>query len=207
MAEVVYQDDWLMVLDKPAGLLTIPTPKKETRTLVNILNDRLKTQGVSYRLHPCHRLDRQTSGLIIFAKGKSPQKEMMEAFRRREVKKTYLAFVQGSPKLEASAIKQRIGGQSAVTEYKVKERRSNFTVVEVHPLTGRTNQIRIHFKSIGNPVVGEDKYAFRKDFTLKANRLCLHAAELEFKHPVTKEKLRLVSPMPAYLKEFLIKHA
>lgn len=207
MVEVVYEDDWLMVLDKPAGLLTIPTPKQETRTLVNILNDRLKTQGASYRLHPCHRLDRETSGLIIFAKGKSPQKEMMETFRRREVKKTYLAFVQGSPKLEASEIKDRIGGQSAVTEYKVKEKRSNFTVVEVRPLTGRTNQIRIHFKSIGHSVVGEDKYAFRKDFALKSNRLCLHAAEIEFKHPVTKERLRLVSPMPVYLKEFLIKHA
>ncbi len=207
MPEVVYEDDWLIVLNKPAGLLTIPTPKKESRTLVSILNDGIKAQGAPYRLHLCHRLDRETSGLIIFAKGKSPQKKMMELFRQRRVKKTYIAFVQGMPKPKASRIISRIEGLSAITEYRVIERKSSFSVAEARPLTGRTNQIRIHFKSIGHPIVGEDKYAFRRDFPLKAKRLCLHAAGLEFEHPVTREKIRLVSHLPSYMKEFLAKHA
>ncbi|MFA4842395.1 MAG: RluA family pseudouridine synthase [Candidatus Omnitrophota bacterium] len=192
---VVYEDAWFLIVDKPSGLLTIPTPKKETRTLTSILN-----------LHPCHRLDRETSGLIIYAKTKTAQKKMMEEFKKKKVKKNYIAFVRGSPKQESGSINYPIEGQVAITRYKVIEKRNNFAIVKVEPLTGRTNQIRIHFKQIGHPVLGETKYAFRRDFKVKAKRLCLHAAGLQFIHPVTGKNVALNINLARDLEEFLKTH-
>jgi len=203
---VVYEDDWLLVVNKPQGLLTIPTPKNETCTLTSVLNEDLEKKGKLYRLHPCHRLDRETSGLIIYAKGKSIQKKIMDLFKYRKIKKKYLAFVQGILTANQGEIKNTIAGQSAITKYKVIQRRKNFTIVEVVPLTGRTNQIRIHFKQMGNPIVGETKYAFRRDFRIKAKRLCLQASSLEFVHPITKEVIFLNTEIPTDLEEFLKKH-
>lgn len=204
---VVYEDDWLLVVDKPARLLTIPTPKKERRTLTGILNEDLKKTGLVYRLHPCHRLDRETSGLIIYAKGKSTQKKMMELFKHKKVRKTYIAFVQGVLSEGQGMIKNPVGGLLALTKHKVIQKRKDFTIVEVMPLTGRTNQIRIHFKQIGHPIVGEARYAFRKDFALKAKRLCLHAKSLEFTHPMTGKHINLSIDLPEDLKQFLLRHA
>jgi 23S rRNA pseudouridine1911/1915/1917 synthase len=115
--------------------------------------------------------------------------------------------VQGTLFKNQGEIKENIEGLSAVTKYKVIQRRQDFTLVEVMPLTGRTNQIRIHFKEIGHPVVGETKYAFRRDFKLRAKRLCLHAKILEFIHPVAKKHINLSIDLPEDLKEFLQKHA
>ncbi len=203
---IVYEDDWLLVADKPAGILVIPTPKKESRTLTSILNEDLKRRGLSYRLHPCHRLDKETSGLIIYAKGKSIQKKMMDEFRYKKVKKTYLAFVQGALPQARGEIKIPIEGLSALTKYKIIQKRKDFTIVEVKPLTGRTNQIRIHFKRIGHPLVGETKFAFRRDSALKAKRACLHAQSLEFTHPVTKQAVRIDTGLSRDLEEFLERH-
>jgi 23S rRNA pseudouridine1911/1915/1917 synthase len=203
---IVYEDDWLLVADKPSGLLVIPTPKNERRTLTSILNEDLERKGLAYRLHPCHRLDRDTSGLIIYAKGKSVQKKMMDMFKDKKIKKTYLAFVQGTLPKNQGEIKLPIEGSEAVTKYKVMQRRKNFTVAEVSPLSGRTNQIRIHFKSIGHPIVGETKFAFRRDFALKAKRLCLHAQSLEFTHPLTKKCIQLFTGPAKDLKDFLDSH-
>ncbi len=203
---VVYEDEWLLVADKPSGLLTIPTPKNEIRTLTSILNEDLKNKNIAYRLHPCHRLDKDTSGLIIFAKGKSTQKKMMELFHKKEVKKTYLAFLKGNLSQEKGIIQNSIEGLSAITKYKVIAKRKDFVVVEVTPLTGRTNQIRIHFRQIGHPVLGETKYAFRRDFQIKAKRLCLHAKSLEFMHPINKRHIRLEPRLPLDLENFLKAH-
>jgi 23S rRNA pseudouridine1911/1915/1917 synthase len=203
---VVYEDDWLLALNKPSGLLTIPTPKKEARTLTSILNADLKEKGLAYRLYPCHRLDRETSGLIIYAKGKSAQKKMALLFRKREIKKTYLAFAQGAISGNQGEIRAPVEGLNAITRYQIVQRKKDFTVLEVTPYTGRTNQIRIHLKGIGHPIVGETKYAFRRDFKLKARRLCLHAEKLEFIHPVTKKAIALAAGLPDDLKDFLNKH-
>ena len=203
---VVYEDDWLLVVDKPSGLLSIPTPKNERRTLTSILNDDLRGRGLSYRLHPCHRLDRETSGLIIYAKGKSAQRKMMELFKQREVKKKYIAFVQGRPEPTEGQIKSPIAAQAALTKYKTIEKRKDFTIVEAMPLTGRTNQLRIHFKDIGHPILGETKYAFRRDFRIRAKRLCLHAKNLEFIHPFLKQKISINSELTRDLEQFLSNH-
>ena len=188
---IVYEDDALIVFDKPSGLLVVPTPKKESRTLTSITG-----------FYPCHRLDRETSGLIIYAKTRSLQEKMMDEFRKRQVHKIYIAFVQGQVHKIQGQINNRIEGQDAVTKYEVLEQRSNFAIVEVTPVTGRTNQVRIHFKAIGNPLVGEDKFAFRRDFALKFKRLCLHAKSLEFKHPVSGKEVRLEIDLAQDLEKF-----
>lgn len=200
---IIYEDNWLLAVNKPCGLLVIPTPKNERRTLTSILNQELEKSGELYRLHPCHRLDRETSGVIIYAKGKSTQKKMMQEFRLRRVFKRYIAFVHGRLPQAQGKLTSPIDNLSAVTKYRVITQKKDFTVVEVLPFTGRTNQIRIHFKQIAHPLVGDTRFAFRRDFKLKAKRLCLHAKYLEFAHPVTKEKIHLDTELPQYMGDFL----
>lgn len=192
---VIYEDAYLLVVEKPSGLLTVPTSKNEKRTLTSILG-----------LYPCHRLDRDTSGLIIYAKNKAVQGKMAEEFKKRQVKKTYIAFISGIFGKKEGVIKNRIEGKFAQTHYKVIENKSGFAIVEVKPVTGRTNQIRIHFKSTGHPILGEDRFAFRRDFQIKAKRLMLHAGVLEFKHPITCKMLRLESSLPQAFVDFLGKN-
>jgi len=200
---VVYQDQWLLVVDKPSGLLVIPAPGKGRRTLTSILNDDLLKKDLPYRLHPCHRLDRETSGLIIYAKGKSTQKKMMEEFRERRITKAYVAFIRGHIVRMAGEIDHPIEGKAAQTAYKVIERKKDFDIVEARPISGRTNQIRIHFRDIGHPLLGETKYAFRKDFAIPAKRLCLHARDLEFRHPITGALIKLHAELPEEMKKIM----
>jgi len=200
---VLYEDDSLLIVDKPSGLLTIPTPKKEKRTLTSILDEYLKEKGLGVCAHPCHRLDRDTSGVIIYAKGKAVQKKMMDIFKQRGIKKAYIAFIHGRLLSPKGRIINNIEGLSAVTNYKVIEQRGNFAIVEAYPETGRTNQIRLHFKYIGHPVVGETRFVFRKDFQLRAKRLCLHAKDLEFKHPVSGERIYVRADLPPDMRNFL----
>ncbi|MFA6320955.1 MAG: RluA family pseudouridine synthase [Candidatus Omnitrophota bacterium] len=199
---IVYEDDWLIVVDKPSGLLVIPTPRKETNTLSDLLNKELDERGVEVNAYPCHRLDRETSGLILYAKGKKVQQSLMDEFKNRRVKKAYIAFVHGNVKNTSGEIsigifnRNKSRNEPALTKYRVLEKRGAFTIVEAEPVTGRTNQIRIHFAKISHPLVGESVYAFRKDFKLRFKRTALHAQTLEFTHPVTKEKLKFTSPLP-----------
>lgn len=203
---VLYEDDYFLILDKPAGLLSVPGPNKQSRNLTGILNVELEKKATSYRLHPCHRLDKETSGLIIYAKGKSVQKKMMQLFKEKAVKKTYIAFLQGKLAHNQGKINSPIDGHSAVTQYRIVQAGGDFSVAEVFALTGRKNQVRIHFKSIGHPLVGETKFAFRRDYKLRAKRACLHAKILEFIHPLTKQVVRVNSLLPDDLRNFLKIH-
>jgi len=203
---IVYEDDWLLIVNKPAGLLSVPTPKGEERTLTSILNQNALEKGAKYRLYPCHRLDRQTSGLVIYAKSRDVENKMAEAFRARSVKKKYIAFVHGKPARRQGEICSPIEGKNAVTKYRVAEGKTDYSVVEVWPVTGRTNQIRIHFKKIGHPLVGEDKFVFRRDFDLRFKRLCLEAVELRFRHPRTGKDLDISIGLSGDLKDFLSSH-
>jgi RluA family pseudouridine synthase len=203
---LVYEDDALLVADKPAGLVTIPSPRGETRTLTSILNDDARAKGATYGLHPCHRLDRETSGLIVYAKGKATQHAMMDMFKHRQVEKTYMAFVHGALPKPSGVVAAPVEGKPAQTHYRVAQRRREFSVLEVQPLTGRTNQIRIHLKSIGHPLVGETKFAFRKDFALRAKRAMLHAWKLKFAHPRSGLPVALEAPLPSDMEQFLRSH-
>lgn len=200
---IVYEDDSLIVLDKPAGMLVIPTPKNEANTLTAVLNRHLDNRGIQINAYPCHRLDRDTSGLIVYAKGKKAQKIMMDKFRERGVRKLYLGFVHGHLNRDKGVIDIPVEGKRSVTKYNVIGRGSDFSVVEVEPVTGRTNQIRIHFKSAGHPLVGERRFAFAKDFKLKFRRTALHSYRLEFTHPVTDRPLTFTSPLPDDMERFL----
>jgi 23S rRNA pseudouridine1911/1915/1917 synthase len=199
--KVIYEDDCLLVVDKPAGLLTIATPKKEKYTLSSLLN-----------AYPAHRLDREASGLILFARTKKLRQVLMEEFRLRRVKKRYIAFVQGALKQKNGAIAREVRDNSyepakpALTEYRVIEAGNGFSVLEVVPVTGRTNQIRIHFKQLGHPLVGERRFAFAKDFKIKFRRVALHAADLGFIHPLTGRAMSFHSELPADMREFLKTH-
>lgn len=200
---IIYEDDSIMVVDKPAGMLVIPTPKNETHTLTDLLNRELDSRGIEANAHPCHRIDRQTSGLIVYAKGKKIQQLMMEKFRRHDVKKSYFAFVHGRLNRNSGSIAAPIEHKRSVTKYKVIEQRRDFCVVEVKPVTGRTNQIRIHFKAIGHPLVGERRFAFAKDYELKFRRSALHSYRVEFVHPLTDKSLVFTSPLPYDMEKFL----
>jgi 23S rRNA pseudouridine1911/1915/1917 synthase len=225
--KIIYEDDQLIVVDKPSGMLVIPTPKQEKNTLTGLLNRDLDSRGIGVHpvrennrlesavfsnganAHPCHRIDRETSGLIIYAKGKKMQKLMMDQFKSRKVSKRYIVIVRGSVKKSFDTIRSSIynrnrkRGEEALTRYRVISRRGSFSVLEAEPVTGRTNQIRIHLAGIGHPILGERVYAFRRDFKIRFNRVALHASRIEFAHPVTGAKMSFSSPLPEDMKNLI----
>jgi len=213
MLKILYEDDRYIAFDKPAGLLVIPSPKMEKNTLMDIVNRQSAADKKEGRFHPCHRLDRDTSGVILFAKGKNNQQTMMDAFKRHKTQKIYIAFVHGRLKDRAGEIKSFIKDfdqrrfnrhshpKMSITRYKVLEAKKDFSVLEVSPLTGRTNQIRIQFSEIGHPLLGERKYAFGKDFVLKFRRTALHARSLKWFDPVLKKEIKVESPLPEDMKQ------
>ena len=127
----------------------------------------------------------------------------MDLFRNREISKKYIAFVRGMLAHRRGEINRPVDGKSAVTRYQVIEERRDFSIVELFPQTGRKNQVRVHFMEIGHPLVGETKFARRKDSPVKAKRVCLHAAFLSFKHPVTNAQVILESAIPPDLERIL----
>ncbi len=212
--QVLYEDDQCMVFNKPAGRLVVPAGRNEGLTLEQIVNQQYP---IPTRLYPAHRLDRDTSGVILFAKGRDNQRRLMECFKTKQVQKIYIAFVHGRLKQTQGRIdlpvkdyfqrkfSRSIPAQSALTHYEVEDYHKGFTVVKVRPITGRTNQIRIHFAEIGHPLVGEDKYAFRRDFALRFKRTALHAWRLAWPRLKDNGMIRAEAPLPADMQAFLDK--
>lgn len=198
----IYEDKWLLVVDKPPGILTAPFGPQDKYSLLQLLDREYRTG-----LFPCHRLDKDTSGLVIFAKNKITQKKIMNLFRQKMVKKKYIGVVHGWMEKNEGTIKNYLfDGASrkiAITNYRVILKKPEYSVVEINPLTGRKNQIRLHFKLLGHPIVGERKFAFARDYELKSGRLLLHAFKLNFLHPEKKEEIELSSPIPKEIKLFL----
>jgi RluA family pseudouridine synthase len=221
--KVLYEDDQFMAFYKPAGILSVPAASRmeKDQSLEDVVNEyyREEVNGVpGPKLHPCHRLDRETSGAIFFAKGKQNQQLLMDLFHKRQVHKKYIVFVHGRVSRPAGTINIPVkdsfadkfspasDAKDALTKYRVIEKRTNFSIVEAEPVTGRTNQLRLHFKAIGNPIVGENKYIFRKDYDLRFKRTALHAAEIAFKHPVTGKAVEVKAPLSADMMNFLEKN-
>lgn len=203
---IVFEDDCLLVVEKDSGLLVIPTPKGETNTLTGRLNSYLDTKypGQNISAHPCHRIDRDTSGLVLYAKGKTMQQKIMGQFHDHLVHKKYLAIIHGRPGKNENMISFRLGNKPAQTRYRViKNFGREYSLAEAEPITGRTNQIRIHFKMIGHPVVGERRFAYAKNYQVKARRLMLHSASISFNHPATGQPLSFSSNPPEDMLRFL----
>lgn len=209
--EIVFEDAHLIVVNKPAGMLVHPTHREKRGTLLNALAHHLNKRSASDGSPPgfirpglVHRLDKQTSGLIVAAKSVSVHRKLARQFQRKLVEKVYLALVEGTLAKDEGLIMGPIGryadekrwglkedGKRSETKFKVRERRSDMTLVELEPVTGRTNQLRIHCASIGHPIVGDVSRGGRQSL-----RLCLHAWKLSFSHPVTGEVVSLSTPEP-----------
>ena len=215
--EVVYEDSDIIVVNKPKGLVVHPANGNWDGTLVNaimaICKDSLSGIGGEIRPGIVHRLDKDTSGLLIIAKSDKAHLNMSEQIKNREVKKIYYALVRGIVSENEATINMPIGrstkdrkkmavtkdGKEAVTHFKVIERFSKYTLLEVKIDTGRTHQIRVHLSEIGYPVVGDEVYSNGKNECGIHGQL-LHAKSLDFKHPTTGEQMHLEAELP---EEFL----
>ena len=214
---ILFQDEDYYVFDKPPGLVVVPAPQPE-RTLSDVVNLQCPAANNQGSLYPCHRLDRDTSGVILFARGKKNQKLLMEEFHRRRIKKRYWALVQGKMKKPSGVItapvqsleERRFARFSrpkwAQSAYRVLKEKSGYSLLEVQTETGRTNQIRIHLSTLGHPLVGERKYAFAKDFPLKFRRTALHAASVAWRHPLTNKVIETHAPLPEDMRVFMETH-
>ena len=221
---VIYEDDDLAVIDKPAGMIVHPGEQNETGTLVSAAIDRwpeITAMNVEEkRAGIVHRLDKDTSGLIIIAKNDRARRHLSDQFQNRTVDKTYLALVERRPNTTTGRIDAPIArdpqqrkhmavvrkGRPAVTEFSIIEDDFNggqaLLKVKIH--TGRTHQIRVHLAFIGCPVVGDRVYGYRKQ-RIGLKRQFLHAAELAFDHPTTGDRLQFTAPLPAGLQNILDK--
>ncbi len=224
---IVYEDDDIVVVDKPPGMVVHAGAGVKSGTLANALLyhiGRLSSLGGDLRPGIVHRLDRMTSGLVVAAKNDSAHRALSEQFKARAVKKVYTLLVHGRVAGESGEVKKPVGrdrfrrvrmrpgglgAREALTRYRVLRRFSQFTLVEAQPHTGRTHQIRVHFSSIGHPVVGDTMYGAPSrlkigdhvEKTLERN--FLHASAIEFRHPRTRQTISLRAPLPTELKAFL----
>ena len=216
--DIIFEDDELIVLNKPAGVLVHPSHRENRGTLLN---------GLAYYLNPHeptltipairpglpHRLDKDTSGLLVVAKTKLAQRNLTRAFMRKHVDKRYLAVVVGCPDQESGLIDAPIGrdaeakfwkvmpeGKDALSRYRVLERLDGHSLVELEPVTGRTNQLRIHCQHLGHPILGDQQ---RGGGT--AARLYLHAHKLTIPHPASNEKMTFEAPRPLEFERLISK--
>lgn len=215
---VVYEDESLIVVEKKQGLLTVPTyPGSAETTAFSILKDYVHRQNQRAGIYTVHRLDRETSGLLVFAKSPELQQYMRTYWRQLVTKRTYVALAEGHFEQQDGKITTWFtedkrnavvyssptddGGQIAVTNYHVvrespvHENGKMYSQVELNLETGRTDQIRVHLASIGHPVVGDRKYGHGNDDS-PIDRLCLHARVLEFIHPATEKMVHFETPVP-----------
>jgi 23S rRNA pseudouridine1911/1915/1917 synthase len=211
--QIVYDDDWLMVVNKPAGLLTVPTPKRETNTLQSQIRKWLSRQQPGAQAVCVHRLDRLVSGLLVFAKNFETADLIRSQFEERKPERLYTAIVTGQPAQSQGTIRSYLStdddlnrrssnnpeqGELAITHYRVKEVWQDVSLLEIQLETGRRNQIRVHLADLGHPVLGDPRY-----HRLEAEhpmwpyeRIALHAETLAIKHPVKDELMRFIAPWP-----------
>jgi 23S rRNA pseudouridine1911/1915/1917 synthase len=230
--DIIYEDDDLIVVDKPAGMVVHPGAGIESGTLANALVYHFNTlSDVAGRIRPgiVHRIDKETSGLLVVAKNDVTHERLSDQFRDRQVFKMYVALVYGRVSESVGEIEARIGrsshnrtrmsvlrggaGRAAHTIFEVAQRYNEFTLLKVQIKTGRTHQIRVHLAHIGHPVAGDSTYGGGRENsirnttikreTIALGRQFLHSAQLGFKHPRTSKPLEFVSQLPPELKNFL----
>ena len=220
--EVIYEDSDIVVVNKPKGMVVHPGNGNLDGTLVNAIMAKCEgsLSGIGGEIRPgiVHRIDKDTSGLLIVAKNDKAHVNLSEQIKEHKVKKTYIALVRGVVKENEATIDMPIGrsktdrkkmavckdGKNAVTHIKVLKRWEHYTLLQVNIETGRTHQIRVHLSYIGYPIIGDYTYSNGKnEFGVVGQ--CLHAQKLEFKHPTTNKIMKLEAPLPEYFQEIIQK--
>ena len=206
---VVYEDDELVVPDKPPFMPTHPSHDHYRDTVANALAYRYKDSGTSFVFRPVNRLDRNTSGLLIIARSRIAAGKLYESMLKKEIRKKYIAILDGVPSQRCGTIRTHIrrtaesiivrevcgedeGGDLAITDYTVLLDNGRQSVVLAEPITGRTHQLRVHFASIGCAIIGDDIYGSESELI---SRHALHAAKLSFIHPSKNEEITLTAPL------------
>ncbi|MCT1386863.1 MULTISPECIES: RluA family pseudouridine synthase [Peribacillus] len=203
---ILYEDDVLLIANKPAGMDTHPSQPGEAHSLLNGVAHHLQITGQTCMIKHIHRLDKDTTGAVLFAKNRLIGSMLDRMLEEREIKRTYLALVEGNIKKNEGEIKEKIGrdrhhatrrrvsptGQTAVTHYRVLNRdpKKNLTLVSCTLESGRTHQIRVHFSHLNHPLAGDTLYGGKKTFPRQA----LHARKIEFIHPISEEKMIVEAP-------------
>lgn len=217
--DVVYQDEWLAVINKPQGLTVHPANNVNTDTLVNALLFHIKDlSGINGVLRPgiVHRLDKDTSGLLVVAKNDAAHVELQRQIQTKQCRRIYVALLEGVLKQESGIVDQPIGrstadrkkmavradGRSAQTLFSVIKRYRHYTLVRFELKTGRTHQIRVHAKFLGHPVVGDKAYGTKSNRWNLAGQL-LHAQSITFTHPHSGENMTFTAPLPSYFAKVL----
>jgi len=205
---IVFEDSELIVIEKPAGLLSISTDKEKRATAYSLLSNYVKDQDSDNKIFVVHRLDRETSGLMMFAKSEEVKYHLQELWANTVIERSYIAVVEGYIEKKEDVITSYLvegktfkvhssqnpkAGKKAVTNYKTLQRKRNFSLLKVNLETGRKNQIRVHMQDIGHSIVGDKKYG-ASGSPLK--RLGLHAQQLSFSHPISGKKIFFESEMP-----------
>lgn len=217
---IIYEDDDIIIVNKEKGMVVHPGNGNPDGTLANAILERCKDSlsGIGGTVRPgiVHRIDKDTSGLVIIAKNDNAHLNISKQIQERKVTKTYIALVRGNIKENEATINMPIGrnindrkkmavtkkGKEAITHFKVLKRYDGFTLLELKIETGRTHQIRVHLAEIGFPIVGDDVYSNGKNpFGVKGQML--HAAKLEFIHPTTNKKVTFEAPLPEYFENVL----
>ncbi|RPH31608.1 MAG: RluA family pseudouridine synthase [Bacteroidales bacterium] len=212
---IIFEDEHVIVIEKDAGILSISTEKEKNKTAYSILSQHVKEQSQTNKIFVVHRLDRETSGIMIFAKNEDIQKRLQENWNDTIIERTYIAVVEGSVDKDKDIItsylreskalivyssKNPTDGQKAITHYKTIKKNAKYSLLEVNLETGRKNQIRVHMQVIGHSAIGDKKYG---STVSPINRLGLHAQVLAFTHPITNESMRFDTPIPkSFLKLF-----
>lgn len=206
--KIVYEDDYLIVANKAYGLLTISTDREKDKTAYRILSDYVKTDDPRNRIFVLHRLDKDTSGLLMFAKSQEVQERMQRNWDRVIVDRRYVAVVEGVLEKDAGEVSSYLSENSAykvfvsnapdakfaLTRYRVLKTNGRYSLVELDLQTGRKNQIRAHMEQLGNSIAGDRKYGAQ---TNPLGRMALHACKLHFIHPMTQAEMHFETPVPS----------
>lgn len=210
--QILFEDPYLIVIAKEAGLLSIATAQEKEQTAYSILSDHIKKRDPKNRIFVVHRLDRDTSGVMLFAKSENVKELLQRDWKEVVEERSYIAITEGPVNSPEGTIRSWLkenktftmyssqtpnGGQEAITHYRVLKKNKNFSMLEVNLETGRKNQIRVHMQDIGHSIIGDKKYGSTKN---PLRRMGLHARVLAFRHPITGENVRFETEIP---KEFL----
>ncbi len=221
--DILYEDDQLILINKPAGLVVHPSPGHNEGTLVNALLyhcDNLAGIGGIERPGIVHRLDKDTTGVLVVAKTDLAHQSLQAQIKAKTAQREYLGLVYGNPKTQTGIIDQAIGrhpsdrkkmavipvekgGRNAVTHWEIKERLGNFTLIHFRLETGRTHQIRVHSSFMGHPIVGDPLYSSGKNLNINLSGQALHAWRLTLTHPVTGETIQAIAPLPPEFNKLL----